>query len=185
MTPPQVTIIRSRRRKKTIQTKSGDGRLWIYLPAGMNPKDEQKWIDQMIQRNERWEQKKTVKQSDGWLTHRAGELNKKYFNGTLSFSIRFVTNQNSRYGSCTSLDKSIRISYRVKTMPSWVQDYIIIHELSHLIYPDHSKKFWETVNRYRYAERAKGYLIALGAEKIDEEMESPPEETIIPEIEAK
>jgi len=70
-------------------------------------------------------------------------------------------------------------------MPSWVQDYIIIHELTHLIYPDHSKKFWETVNRYRYAERAKGYLIALGAEKIDEEMESPPEETIIPEIEAK
>jgi len=182
MTPPLVTIIRSRRRKKTIQTKSGDGRLWIYLPAGMNPKDEQKWIDRMIQRNERWEQKKTVKQSDGWLIHRAQELNKKYFNGTLNFSIRFVTNQNSRYGSCTSLDKSIRISDRVKTMPSWVQDYIIIHELSHLIYPDHSKKFWETVNRYRYAERAKGYLIALGVEKIDEEIESPQEENIISEI---
>jgi predicted metal-dependent hydrolase len=182
MTPPQLTIIRSRRRKKTIQTKSGDGRLWIYLPAGMNPKDEQKWIDQMIQRNERWELKKTVKQSDDWLIKRAQELNKKYFNGTLNFSIRFVTNQNSRYGSCTSLDESIRISDRVKTMPSWVQDYIIIHELSHLIYPDHSKKFWEIVNRYRYAERAKGYLIALGAEKIDEEIESPPEENIIPEI---
>lgn len=182
MTPPQVTIIRSRRRKKTIQTKSGDGRLWIYLPAGMNPKDEQKWIDRMIQRNERWEQKKTVKQSDDWLIHRAQELNKKYFNGTLNFSIRFVTNQNSRYGSCTSLDKSIRISNRVKIMPSWVQDYIIIHELSHLIYPDHSKKFWETVNRYRYAERAKGYLIALGVEKIDEEIESPQEENIISEI---
>jgi hypothetical protein len=184
MTPPQVTIIRSRRRKKTIQTKSGDGRLWIYLPAGMNPKDEQKWIDRMIQRNERWEQKKTVKQSDSWLIHRAGELNKKYFDGTLNFSIRFVTNQNSRYGSCTSLDKSIRISDRVKTMPSWVQDYIIIHELTHLIYPDHSKKFWETVNRYRYAERAKGYLIALGVEKIDEEIESHQEENIFSEIEA-
>lgn len=67
-------------------------------------------------------------------------------------------------------------------MPSWVQDYIIIHELTHLMYPDHSKKFWETVNRYKYAERAKGYLIALGVEYIAEETESPLEENILSEI---
>jgi len=182
MGPSQVTVIRSRRRKKTIQTKYGDGHLWIYLPAGMSPKEEQKWVDRMIKKSERCEQKKTVKESDGWLRHRAQELNEKYFNGSLNFSIRFVTNQNSRYGSCTSLDKSIRISDRVKSMPSWVQDYIIIHELTHLIYPDHSKKFWETVNRYKYAERAKGYLIALGVEQIAEETESPPEENILSEI---
>ena len=183
MIPSQVTIIRSRRRKKTIQTKSGGGRLWIYLPAGMSPKEEQKWIDHMIKRNERSEQKKTVRQSDGWLVQRAQELNKGFFNGTLNFSIRFVTNQNSRYGSCTSLDKSIRISNRVKTMPSWVQDYIIIHELAHLIYPDHSKQFWETVNRYKYAERAKGYLIALSNQQIAEETESPVEENILSDME--
>ncbi len=183
MTPSQVTIIRSRKRKKTIQTKSGEGRLWIYLPAGMDPKEEQKWIDRMIQRNERWVQKKTNRQSDGWLIQRATELNKKYFNGTLTFSIRFVTNQNARYGSCTSLDKSIRISDRVKTMPSWVQDYIIIHELAHLIYPDHSKQFWELVDRYRYAERAKGYLIALGVEPRGEETQPLPEEPYLFEIE--
>ena len=182
MTSSQVTIIRSRRRKKTIQTKYGNGHLWIYLPAGMNPKEEQKWIERMIKKSERCEQKKTLKESDGWLIQRAQELNKRYFNGTLNFSIRFVPNQNSRYGSCTSLDKTIRISDRVKTMPSWVQNYIIIHELTHLIYPDHSKKFWETVDQYKYAERAKGYLIALGAEKIDEEMESPKMENIFSEI---
>ena len=185
MTPSQVTIIRSQRRKKTIQTKYGDGHLWIYLPAGMNPKEEQRWIDRMIQKSQRWEQKKTLKESDGWLRRRAQELNKRYFNGILVFSIQFVTNQNSRYGSCSSLDKSIRISNRVKTMPSWVQDYIIIHELTHLIYPDHSKKFWETVDQYTYAERAKGYLIALGTEKINEEIESPAEENIFSEIEVQ
>jgi hypothetical protein len=113
---------------------------------------------------------------------RAEALNKKFFNGTLDFSICFVTNQHSRFGSCTSLDRSIRISNRVKTMPLWVQDYIIIHELAHLIYPDHSKKFWETVNQYKYAERAKGYLIALGAESIDNEIESPQEGHIFSEV---
>ncbi|MCJ7698401.1 MAG: M48 family metallopeptidase, partial [Thermoplasmata archaeon] len=82
---------------------------------------------------------------------------------TLDFYIMFVTNQHSRFGCCTSIDKTIRISERVKAMPSWVQDYIIIHELTHLLHPDHSKNFWEIVNHYKYAERAKGYLIAVGA----------------------
>jgi predicted metal-dependent hydrolase len=172
MAPSQITIVRSIRRKKTIQTKYGDGRLWIYLPAGMSPKDEQKWIDRMIQRNERWEKKRSVKKSDTWLLQRAQELNKKYFDRVLDFSITFVTNQHSRFGSCTSIDKTIRISDRVKTMPLWVQDYIIIHELTHLLHPDHSKKFWEIVDHYKYAERAKGYLIAVGGGLAEEEMQS-------------
>ena len=56
-------------------------------------------------------------------------------------------------------------------MPSWVQDYILIHELAHLICPDHSKEFWDLVDQYRYAERAKGYLLAIGTkeEELDEE----------------
>jgi hypothetical protein len=172
MTPSQITIVRSKRRRKTIQTKYETGRLWIYLPFGMSATDEQKWIDRMIKRSEQWEKKRTLKKSDSWLMQRAQELNKKYFDGTLHFSIKFVLNQNTRYGSCTSVDRSIRISERVKTMPSWVQDYIIIHELAHLIHPNHSKKFWEKVHQYKYAERAKGYLIAIGGEKMDEEAES-------------
>jgi len=171
MTTSEISIVRSRRRKKTIQTKYAEGRLWIYLPAGMNTKDEQKWIDRMIERNERWQQKKNLKKSDTWLQQHAQELNKKYFEGALDFSIKFVTNQHTRFGSCTSIDKTIRISEQVKTMPLWVQDYIIIHELAHLLYPDHSKKFWERVNHYKYAERAKGFLIAVGAGLVETEKE--------------
>jgi predicted metal-dependent hydrolase len=182
MDPSQITVIRSRRRKKTIQTKYGDGHLWIYLPAGMNPSEEQKWIQRMIDRNKRWEHKKTLKKSDIWLSTHAQELNKKYFNGSLDFSIKYVTNQNTRYGSCTSFDKTIRISDRVRTMPSWVQDYVIIHELAHLLHPDHSKKFWDIVNRYKFAERAKGYLFAISGGKNNAEIESPETESLMNEL---
>ena len=89
-------------------------------------------------------------------------MNKKYFDGELDFSIRFVTNQKSRYGSCSFSTRSIRISDRIAKTPRWVQDYVIVHELAHLLHPNHNKKFWEKVNQYRYAERARGYLIAVG-----------------------
>ncbi|PNX54254.1 MAG: hypothetical protein BV458_00105 [Thermoplasmata archaeon M9B2D] len=171
MISSQITILRSKRRKKTIQTKYEPGHLWIYLPFGMSAKEEQKWIERMIQRVEQRQKKQTLQKSDRWLMQRAKELNKKYFDARLCFSIKFVMNQNTLYGSCTSFDRTIRISERVKNMPLWVQDYIIIHELTHLLYPNHSKKFWEKVNQYKYAERARGYLIAIGAQN-DETSES-------------
>lgn len=163
MTPSQIIIIRSQRRKKTIQTKYVEGHLWVYLPIGMSPKEEKKWINRMVKKNEKWKRKQALKNSDCGLMKRAQKLNNDFFDGHLVFSIKFVTNQNSRFGSCNSIDRTIRISERVITMPLWVQDYIIIHELAHLIYPNHSKKFWEKVDRFRYAERAKGYLLAMGS----------------------
>ena len=102
------------------------------------------------------------------LIERAKRINKKFFNGSLDFTIKYVSNQNKRFGSCTPETKMIRISDRVAKMPSWVQDYVILHELTHLIHPNHSKEFWDKVNEYKYTERAKGYLIAVGMNKDEE-----------------
>lgn len=156
-----VKIIRSKRRKKTIQTKYVDEILYIYLPSGLTETEEKKWIDRMITKNENRQRKQKLN-SDDSLWKRAQDLNKIYFGGNLDFDIKYVTNQNSRFGSCTPENMVVRISDRIANMPKWVRDYVIIHELAHLLYPDHSKKFWEKVNQYKYTERAKGYLIAVG-----------------------
>ena len=63
---------------------------------------------------------------------------------------------------------AIRISVRVAQFPSWVRDYVIVHELAHLRHPGHTPSFWALVNRYPRAERARGYLIAKSG---DEEAE--------------
>jgi predicted metal-dependent hydrolase len=156
-----IQIIRSPTRRKTIQSKIKDEILFIYLPDGLSDKEEDHWINTMIDKNKKRTNQQGSK-SDDFLQKRANELNKKFFESKLNFQIKYVSNQKSKFGSCTPNNKKIRISERIASMPHWVQDYVIIHELAHLIHPNHSKKFWNLVNQYKYVERAKGYLIAIG-----------------------
>jgi predicted metal-dependent hydrolase len=155
-----VVIIRSKKRKSSIEAKIVKEKLFIYLPITVNNVEEKKWIEKMTKWSQNYQKKKELNSSN--LLKRAEELNKKYFKGTLDFSIKFVTNQNTRFGSCTFSTKTIRISDKIAKMPRWVQDYVIIHELTHIIHPNHTKKFWEKVKEYKYTERARGYLIAVG-----------------------
>jgi predicted metal-dependent hydrolase len=74
-----------------------------------------------------------------------------------------VDNQHARWGSCTPGDGSIRLSTRLQGMPSWVLDYVLVHELAHLIEAGHTRAFWAWVDRYPRAERAKGYLEGVSA----------------------
>jgi hypothetical protein len=152
-------IIRSKKRKKTVQAKIVDNILHIYLPAGMSKKEESKWIQKMKSQIRRKQRKHQLNSTDT-LQKRAAFINNQYFNGELDFSIQFVTNQTTKHGSCTPASKSIRISDAISDYPQYVQDYLIMHELTHLIYPNHSKAFWKKVNEYPYVERAKGFLHA-------------------------
>ncbi len=89
----------------------------------------------------------------------AATLNRTYFSGAATpNTLRWVTNQNSRWGSCSTQEKAIRLSHRLQPMPTWVIEAVLMHELAHLIEPNHGRAFWELVNRYPKAERAKGFL---------------------------
>jgi hypothetical protein len=110
--------------------------------------------------------KARLPQTDEMLEKRARELNREYFDGRLRWqSIRYVTNQNTRFGSCTPDDGTIRLSHRLSSMPAFVRDYVIIHELAHLEESNHGPRFWKLVNRYPLTERARGYLMAVGLEE--------------------
>lgn len=75
-----------------------------------------------------------------------------------------MSNQNKRHGSCAPGRGTIRISHRLATMPRFVLDYVIVHELAHLAQPNHGREFWLLVNQYPKTERARGYLMAAGLE---------------------
>ncbi|HEY8885767.1 MAG TPA: M48 family metallopeptidase [Chloroflexota bacterium] len=164
-----VRIVRSARRTRTISARQEGDTMVLYLPTGLSPEEEQRWIDRMREKLERTKARQTLN-SDDALRERADALNREYFDGKLAVAeIRFVTDQNHRFGSCTPSTATIRLSHRLSDMPSWVLDYVIVHELAHLIQPNHSAHFWKLVNRYKLTERARGFLIARGMEEDDDE----------------
>ena len=78
-------------------------------------------------------------------------------------TVRWVTNQNSRWGSCTPAEGSIRLSHRLQGMPEYVIDYVMLHELAHLLVPDHGPHFWKLLESYPRTERARGFLDGVAA----------------------
>ena len=162
----EIKIIRSRNRSKTIQARMVQGVMEVRAPAGMSDKELQPHIERLRRRLERKQARKTL--DDVGLEQRAQALNQQYFGGKLKWnSIRWVTNQNKRYGSCTPADKTIRISHRIASMPAFVRDYIIVHELAHLLEANHGPDFWKLVYQYERTERARGYLMAVGIEDLE------------------
>lgn len=160
----RVEVRRSRRRKKTISAEILGDTLVVSIPERMSRAEELEWVTKMSQRMSERKRKDRLN-SDGALGRRAVELGDRYLDGIRCTSIEWVDNQKSRWGSCSPDDGSIRLSVALAEYPSWVRDYVIVHELAHLVVADHSPSFWDLVNRYPLTERARGFLIAKGLEE--------------------
>ena len=162
---PPVEVRRSRRRRRTVSAyRNDDGTIVVLLPARMTKAEEREWVATMVARLERSEQR--ARPSDAALARRAETLSQRYLEGLARpASVRWVDNQQHRWGSCTPADKTIRLSHRLQGMPTWVIDYVLLHELTHLLEKNHTKTFWRMVDRFPKAERARGFLegVALAA----------------------
>lgn len=150
-----VDVIRSKRRKRTLSARVIDGRIEVRVPAGMDPEEEMRLVDELLARARRKISSATVD-----LRRRAAELAARYRLPT-PVSVEWSSRQMKRWGSCTPDDGRIRISDRLADMPPWVLDSVLVHELAHLEVNGHGPEFQDLVDRYELTERARGYLIAV------------------------
>ncbi|MGH3347353.1 MAG: M48 metallopeptidase family protein [Nocardioides sp.] len=158
----EVEVRRSRRRRRTVSAYRDGDRIVVMIPATMTRAQEAEWVETMVARLERSEQRKQL--SDDDLMRRAIRLSDRHLGGMAEpESVRWVDNQTSRWGSCTPGDRTIRLSSRLQGVPVWVVDYVLVHELAHLLEPGHDASFWAWVDRYPQAEKAKGYLLGWSA----------------------
>jgi predicted metal-dependent hydrolase len=157
-----VEVRRSAKRRRTVSAYRQEGRLVVLVPARMSQAEEGEWVRTMVARVAASEQRR--QRSDGDLEHRALTLSREHLGGrAVPSSVRWVSNQNSRWGSCTPAEGSIRLSDKLRGMPGWVVDYVLLHELAHLLQPGHGPEFWELLRGYPRLERARGYLQGVSA----------------------
>jgi predicted metal-dependent hydrolase len=160
--PPNVEVRRSARRRRTVSAYRDGDKTVVLVPSRLTKSEEEQWVATILERLAERERRR--RPSDEALLDRAGDLSRRYLPGHPEpTSVRWVDNQRSRWGSCTPDDGTIRLSTRLRGMPSWVIDYVLIHELAHLLVPSHGPRFWDLVARYPKAERARGYLEGIAA----------------------
>ena len=136
--------------------REGD-RTVVLIPARLSAAEEQRWVTVMLDKLAAQESRRMP--GDDELAVRAERLSEQYlFGRAVPDTVRWVTNQNSRWGSCTPAEGSIRLSHRLQGMPEYVIDYVILHELAHLLVPGHGPQFWKLLEGYPRTERARGFL---------------------------
>lgn len=152
-----VEVRRSRRRTATVSAYRDGERTVVAIPARFSRDQEREWVAKMLARLEDKERRR--RPSDGELVERARGLSAKYLDGRAHpTSVSWSAQQGRRWGSCTLVDGSIRISTRVQGMPEWVLDYVLLHELAHLLHAGHGPDFWRLLEAYPRTDRARGFL---------------------------
>lgn len=161
---PEVEVRRSTRRRRTVSAYRDGDRIVVLVPARLSKRDEERMVADMVRKVQAAATR--GRSTDAELMKRAAHLSTRYLGGLAHpVSVRWVTNQRSRWGSCTPANGTIRLSDRLQGMPDYVSDYVLLHELAHLLQPDHGKSFWSLLEAYPKLERARGYLegVAFGS----------------------
>lgn len=156
--PPGVEVRRSDRRRRTVSAFREAGQTVIVVPARMSNADARRHAIELTARLQR-KQAGPVS-SDGKLANRAGYLRGRFLppGAPAPSSVRWSSAQQHRWGSCSSAEGSIRISDRMRPMPGYVLDYVLLHELAHLLVSDHGPSFESLLAPYPELGRARAFL---------------------------
>ncbi len=160
---PHVEVRVSKRRKKTAGAHWEGDRIVVVVPAHLRGSDRDEMVDSLSRRLAC--HRPHLHASDAELEQRALQLGRRYLDGVSPSSIRWSATQTKRWGSCTLDTREIRISERLRVVPDWVLDGVVVHELVHLFEPTHSPRFHQLEQRYPRRDEAdvflEGYSLGL------------------------
>src|SRR5579875_1756451 len=145
-----VEVRTSNRRRKTATAYWDAGRVVVLLPSHLRGSERAAMVDWLVARVVA---RRGVRAADDEsLRRRALELAARYVPNAVPASVRWVTNQHKRWGSCTAESGEIRISHHLQQVPDWVLDAVLVHELAER-FPRHQEA----------SSFLEGYALGLGA----------------------
>ncbi|MDD7934894.1 M48 family metallopeptidase [Actinomycetospora straminea] len=171
-TQPEVEVRRSARRRRTVAWRREGEKVVVQIPASMSRAEERRWVDEALRRLERADTRRRPgrRAGDADLAARADRLARAHLDPIAPggawprpVSVRWTKPMRTRWASCTPTDGTIRMSERLRDVPGWVLDHVLVHELVHLREPHHGPAFRAAEAAYPRSERAIGYLEGLAA----------------------
>lgn len=114
------------------------GKISVLCPDNRNIKEKE--IQEMIRQGIEAAWRKEAKK---YLPDRLEELARKY---GFEFRKVVIKNNKSRWGSCSKMN-NINLNLHLMRLPRHLSDYVLVHELVHTVHKNHSKKFWEQLNK--------------------------------------
>lgn len=158
----EIEVRRSARRKRTVSARREGDRTIVMVPASMTRAEEARVVADLVAKLDARDTKRRVARSDDALARRAADLAARYVpEAPAPASVRWVTNQNSRWGSCTPSEGTIRLSHRLRDMPDHVVDAVLVHEITHLVVSGHGPRFDAISERYPRMVEAMGFLAGV------------------------
>ena len=110
----------------------------VYLGAGISQERRQSEVRKLMVQ---WYREQAIELLGGRVYHYARIMG-------LQPPEIFIRSQKSRWGSCHYHQRKIYLNWQLIMTPLNVIDYVVVHELSHLKVPDHSKRFWKNVEKF-------------------------------------
>ena len=158
ITEGEIIVIRSTRRKRNIAAYRQGGQIVVSIPARLSKADERMVVPEMVAKIRAQEATRVI--TDSALGARVTDLLAQWASeiSERPFSVSWRENMKERWGSCTNVDGTIRISARLQHFPEYVLDYVLFHEGIHLRYGDHGAQFQELIARFPRGELAQAYL---------------------------
>ena len=151
----EIVVIRSKKRKRNIAAFRQGGKIVISIPARLSKAEEREVVPEMIAKI----RAKEVAPDETELSNQIDQLLSKY---APEITIRPASvawrSMNERWGSCTSVDRTIRIATKLQRAPKYVLDFVLYHEAIHLYIYDHGSEFQEFLKRYPRHLEAEAFL---------------------------
>lgn len=130
--PTRITVIQEPGRVSRMRVDEEDGGLVVRVPVGTQA--EPRVLA------ESWLKAQARAELETMLRQQAARMK-------VSPKKLTIRDQRTRWGSCSTRG-TISLSWRLLLAPPQVMQYVVIHELAHLVQPNHSPAFWQVVTRY-------------------------------------
>ena len=139
-------LVERKGRVKNVNARLKGSLLRVSAPLGMRDEDLTPVVEGLARKLLRRAHGKSVNE-EGDALALAREVAARFPDPPSVGKVLYSTTQRSRWGSYSPHTDTVRLNAALRSMPRWVLEAVVAHELAHAVHPDHSPSFWRLLRK--------------------------------------